>query len=254
MKSFSGIATLVTALSFSTLAPAMVHAQALPAASDIIAKYVAAIGGKAEVMKVTSYKQVATMDIPAAGLSASMEIFAAAPNKMASKTSLPGIGELQNGFDGTIGWDVNPMQGPRLLADKELANMKDGADFYNNMLYAAEKYASMETVGDTTINGEKAYKVKMVRKATSNESMSYFSATSGLLLGGISTTESPMGKMTSTQSVSEYKKFGGLLMPTKMVQTMGPQQLVMTIKDVVFNATPESAFAIPDQVKPLIKP
>lgn len=254
MQSFSRIALATAALTISAFAPNTARAQALPSAASIIAKYVTAIGGKDEIMKITSFKQVATMEVPAVGLSASMEIYAAAPNKMASKTSIPGMGEMQNGFNGTVGWDVNPMNGPRLLADKELSALKDNADFYGSLLYSADRYSTMETVGDTVLNGEKAYRVKMVRKASNTESMSFFSASSGLLLGGVSTQDTQMGAMTISQTVSEYKKFGALLMPTKVVQQMGPQMMVMTIKEVVMNGAPAEAFDVPATVKPLIKP
>lgn len=254
MTSFSRLALVAAALSVTVFSPVSARAQALPSASDIVAKYVAAIGGKDEIMKVTSMKQVVSLEVPTMGLTLSMEVFAAAPNKMASKTTIPGMGEMQNGYNGTIGWDVNPMQGPRLLADKELTNAAENADFYASILYSADKYASMETVGDTTINGEKAYRVKMVRKVSKTESVSYFSATSGLLLGGISTQESQAGTMQVSQSVLEYKKFGNLTLPVKIEQAMGPQKMIMTVQDVTINGAPESAFAIPEQVKPLIKP
>ncbi len=35
---------------------------------------------------------------------------------------------------------------------------------------------------------------------------------------------------------------------------MGAQKMVMTIMEVAINGAPESAFAIPEKVKPLIKP
>ncbi|MEI6738969.1 MAG: hypothetical protein WCK74_01535 [Gemmatimonadaceae bacterium] len=246
-------ALAVVALLSSALAPQIARAQALPPASEIIAKYVAAIGGKDAIMKVTSIKQVATMDVPAVGMSATMEMFAAAPNKLASKTSIPGLGEMQNGFDGTVGWDMNPMQGPRVLTDKELTTMADNADFYASMLYTADRFSTMETVGDTTVAGEKAYKVKLVKKNSKTESTSFFSATSGLLLGSTSTQETQMGTMTMTQIVSDYKAFDGLKFPTKLEQTMGPQSIKITIKELVVNGAPASAFAVPEQIKPLIK-
>jgi len=254
MRFFTRIAVATTALSIAVLSPVVSRAQALPSASAVIAKYVAAIGGKDEVMKVTSLKQTATMDVPAIGLSASMEMYSAAPNKMSAKTNIPGMGEMQSGYNGTVAWDINPMQGPRLLADKELVNTADNADFYANLLYSPEHFASMETVGDTTINGEKAFKLKMIRKATQKESTSYFSATSGLLLAGVTTQDSQMGTLTVTSTMSDYKQFGGLLMPTKLETQMGPQKMIVTIKDVTINGATESAFSVPDQVKPLIKP
>lgn len=254
MTSSLRIAAIAAVVSVSLLRPVAAQAQALPSATDVIAKYVAAIGGKDEVMKVTSIKQTATMDVPAIGLSASMEVFAAAPNRMASKTNIPGMGEMLTGYNGSVAWDVNPMQGPRLLADKELTTAAENADFYGNMLYSADKYASMETMGDTVIGREKAFKVKMVRKGSRTESTSYFSASSGLLLGGVSTIESQMGTMQVSQSVLEYKKFGNLMLPTRIEQSMGPQKMTMTVKEVTLNGAPDAAFAVPDQVKPLIKP
>ena len=254
MMPLTRIAVVTAALSITVLCPVTLRAQALPSASDVIAKYVAAIGGKDALMKVTSLKQIATMEVPAAGLSASMEMYSAAPNKIAVKTTIPGMGEMQQGYNGTVAWDVNPMQGPRLLADKELLNTADNADFYSNLLYSADHFASMETVSDTMINGEKAFKIKMVRKATMKESLSYFSAASGFLVAGVSTQESPMGSVVVSSTMSDYKKFGALMMPTKLEQQMGPQKLVVTITEVVINGAPEGAFAVPEQVKPLIKP
>lgn len=243
----------VAALFSSALAPQIVRAQALPPASEIIAKYVTAIGGKEAIMKVTSLKQVATMEVPSVGMSATMEMYAAAPNKIASKTSIPGLGDMQNGFDGTVGWDMNPMQGPRLLTDKELSTMAENADFYAGMLYSADRYSTMETTGDTTMAGEKAYKVKLIRKNSKTESTAFFSAKSGLLLASSSTQETQMGSMTMLQVMSDYKAFGDLRMPTKIEQSVGPQAMKLTITDVVVNGAPASAFAIPEQIKPLIK-
>lgn len=253
MKSAVRFAQTASVIALMTVLPAATSAQALPAAADIVAKYVTAIGGKDAVMKVTSIKQIATMEIPSIGMTAEMEMYSAAPNKMASKTNIPGLGEMLNGYNGTVGWDMNPMQGPRLLVDKELTTMAEGADFYANMLYSADRFASMTTLGDTTISGEKAFKVKMVRKTSGKESFSYFSASSGLLLAGISTQESQMGSIEATQVVSEYKKFGDLLMPTKIEQSMGPQKMLLTVKSVEINGAPDSAFDVPAQVQALIK-
>ena len=47
------------------------------------------------------------------------EMVQVAPNKMQMMTTIPGVGAIQVGFDGTTGWSVDPMQGPRVLAGKE---------------------------------------------------------------------------------------------------------------------------------------
>jgi hypothetical protein len=156
---FSAIATAAL-----LLASAPVSAQTVPSASDVLAKYVAAIGGKDAIMKITSLKQTSTMQVPAVGLTAEIEAYQAAPNKMATKSTIPGVGEMLQGTDGVVAWDANPMQGPRLLSDKELAQTLEGADFYGNMLYPADRFSTMENLGVADFNGERSYKVKLVRK------------------------------------------------------------------------------------------
>lgn len=243
----------VVALTATASLPNVALAQALPPAADLIAKYVAAVGGKEAIMQITSMQTSATMEIPTMGLTASMEIWTAAPNKMAQKTSIPGLGDMAGGTNGSVAWDVNPMNGPRLLAGKELDQMLENADFYSNMLYPADRFAKMETVAMVDFNGEKAYKVLTVRKATHRESTQYFSVATGLLIGSESTTESQMGPMTGVQSIGSYKQFGTMKMPTKIEQTMGPQKMLLTTTNIVFNSVLDAAFDPPAQVKPLIK-
>lgn len=238
----------------STVAASTAHSQALPTAADIIAKHVAAIGGKDAVLAVKSMSQTGTLEVPAMGLSASMEMMIAAPNKMASKTNVPGMGEMLQGYNGTVAWDVNPMAGPRLLADKELDQIKEQSDFYANMLYSADRYKTMDVQSITDYAGEKAYKMLTVRKVSGTESTMYFSVATGLFIGGESTQMSQMGPMQVSQSVSGYKTFGPLKLPTKIEQTIGPNKMILTMTNVSYNGVPETAFDVPSTVKPLIKP
>jgi hypothetical protein len=251
MKAFTRF-TAVASMAFLAAAPAL-GAQTLPAASEIVAKHVAAIGGKDAIMKIQSMQQTGSMKIPTMGLEASMEVHMA-PNRMAMKQSIPGMGEIVTGFDGTNGWSVNPMQGPRLMTGKELDQLKEQADFPMSMLYAPDRYASMQTEGIVDFAGEKAYKVKLVRKSTGRASTEYFSVASGLQIGGEMTQESEMGTMQVTSVVSEYKDFGGIKIPTKVEQSVGPTKIEMQIADVKINAVPATAFEPPAQVKALIKP
>jgi hypothetical protein len=245
---FSALATAAL-----LLASAPVSAQAVPSASDVIAKYVAAIGGKDAIMQITSLKQTSTMQVPAVGLTAEVEAYQAAPNKMATKSTIPGVGEMLQGTNGVVAWDANPMQGPRLLGDKELAQTLEGADFYGNMLYPADRFSAMENLGVADFNGEKSYKVKLVRKDSGRETTQYFSVATGLIVGAETVQESQMGTMQVSSVLSDYKVFGGVKFPTKTEVNMGPNKLIMTITNVVINGAPATAFDIPEAVKPLIK-
>ncbi|HYW32632.1 MAG TPA: hypothetical protein VE869_14130 [Gemmatimonas sp.] len=251
MKAFAkmtAVAVVAFATSVSTAA-----AQALPAASDIVAKHVAAIGGKDALSKITSMTQKGTMEVPTAGLTATMEA-SSAQNRLLIKQTIPGIGEILQGYDGTVAWSTNPMQGPRLLKDKEFEQMKEQADFEGSMVFAADRYSKMETVGQVDFNGEKAYKVRFVRKPSGNESIGYFSVASGLQIGSETTQVAEGGKLELTTEIGDYKQFGPVKMSTKQSTTMGPNKIIMTVQDVIVNSVSATAFAPPADVKALIKP
>lgn len=251
MKSFVRLATIASIAFVSSTSAAA--AQTLPAASEIVAKHIAAIGGKDAISKITSMQQKGTMEIPTMGLTAQSEIFVA-QDRMTMKQSIPGLGELSQGYDGTTGWSSNPMQGPRLISGKELEQTKEQADLQANMLYSPDRFSAMETMSIADFNGEKAYKVRFVRKGSGRESFEYFSTATGLQIGSETTQESEMGKMQITTMSGGYKQFGPLKVPTRSEAQAGPNKMVMTISDVVFNAVPATAFELPPQVKALIKP
>ncbi len=235
------------------LLTAPLSAQAAPSAADVLATYVTAIGGKDAIMKITSLKQTSTMQVPAVGLTADVESYQAAPNKMAIKSTIPGVGEMLQGTNGEIAWDANPMQGPRLLSDKELAQTLEGADFYGNMLYPVDRFSKMANLGVVDFNGEKSYKLTLVRKDSGRETTQYFSVATGLIVGAETVQESQMGALQVSSMLSDYKDFGGVKFPTKTEVTMGANKLIMTITNVVINGVPATAFDIPEAVKPLIK-
>src|SRR4051812_17511529 len=109
-----------TSLSFVAVAHiAGAQATTLPAASALVTKYAAAVGGPA-YLAAKSIMTKGTMSMPAAGLSATFQMTQLAPNQMQMVTTIPGMGEVQVGFDGTNGWALDPMQGPRVLTGAEL--------------------------------------------------------------------------------------------------------------------------------------
>ncbi len=239
-------------LAGTVAAPAF--AQQLPAASAVIDKYLVAVGGKDALTKISSLHQTATMDIPTMGLSATMEMYRAAPNLMLIKQNVPGVGEIVQGFDGTVGWSTNPMQGPRLQVGKELEQLNEQARFMDNMLYSPNRFSVMETVGLVDFNGEKAYKLRLVSVPGGFETFEYFSAATGLQIGTETTQESEMGAVNIAITQGDYAKFGDIMLATKTEMKMGANQIVTRITDVKFNSVPPDIFELPAQVKALIKP
>jgi len=223
----------------------------LPSAQSIIDRHIKASGGRAAILAHKSTHVVGTISMPATGISGPMEVYTAAPDKSFVKINLGGLGEILEGFDGTYGWALQPMMGPMLKQGKELAEKKFDSDFYGD-LHQAERYASMKTIEKTTFDGRPCYKVSLVRKE-GGEDIEYFDAATGLRAGTIQTRESPMGSFTATQVISEYKSFGGTLVPTSAKLTTMNVEQVIKFTSVEFDNVPPSTFDLPAQIKALIK-
>jgi hypothetical protein len=224
---------------------------ALPAARDIIDRHIREIGGRAAVLAHSSTHIIGTASMPAAGLTGKMEIFHAKPNKFLQRISLPGIGEIEEGFDGAVGWTTSALTGPILFDGKQLEERAFDADFYDE-LKAPDRYASIATVEKTTFEEKSVYKIRLVKK-TGGEDVEFYDVDTGLKAGAQATRESPMGPMMGTTSYGDYKKFGMLRQPSTMKVTTLNVQMVMSILALEYDTVDPAIFKLPPQIKALVK-
>jgi hypothetical protein len=248
-KAFRWTCAMLPLVAVAQLASAQAAAP-LPAAASLAAKYAAAVGGPAYI----SAKSIVTkgaMSMPSAGINAQFQMTQLTPNLMQMVTTIPGMGEVQLGFDGTNGWAMDPMQGPRVLSGGELDQMKDEAD-RRASVRSAELFTSMETVKDTTMNAERCYLVKLNWKS-GRESYDCYSAASGMLIASRSVQKTAMGDIPVVTLFSDFKKFGAVTVPTKTIQELMGQQQILTIASVEFGDGTGVAITPPAAVAALIK-
>lgn len=247
--------TTTTTASTTTAASAptaTTTSSSLPAARTIIDRYVQAIGGRDAVLRHTSIRSVGSFEMPAAGVKGNLTVVQVAPNKMGMTIDLPGMGQMVTAYDGTVGWSINPMQGPRVLEGKELAQIREDAG-PAAMLRPADRVRSVETVERTTMNGQSCYKVK-VTTLSGRETFDCYSTETGLLVGMTGTQDSPMGQVQVTTLFDDWKEFGGLKAATKVRLQMLGQEQVLTIDRLEFDRQDDlKALEMPEQVKPLVK-
>ena len=192
------------------------------------------------------------MTVAGSGITGALEIYSAKPDKSLVRINLGGIGEVVEGFDGVHAWSISPVTGPALTRGKELEEKKFDANFYSDLHEG--RYASMKTLEKTTFDGRPCYKVSLVMK-NGSEDIDFYDVQTGLKAGAIVTREAQMGMgpMAVTQVVLDYKKFGGLLVPTTLKQTaMGVEQ-ELKLTAVEFDNVPASTFEPPAQIKALLK-
>jgi hypothetical protein len=246
-----GPAALVLVLTAAGPAPAQAPPASLPDARDLMARHVEAIGGREAVFAQSSTYAAGTMSMPDVGLSGKLELYAAKPNKVLMRTIMPGIGDFEEGFNGTVGWSVNPLTGPTLLQGVQLEQKKFDADFHAG-LKPDERYESITTIELITFDGRPCYKVRLVRPG-GGEDFFFYDAKTGLKAGTVGTREGPMGPITATSVETDYKRFGSLLHPTKITTSVGPQRIVMTFETLQFDKVDPAVFEPPAHIKALIK-
>jgi hypothetical protein len=226
-------------------------AASLPSARSILDHHVVAIGGREAVLSHTSMYVKGTLSMPSAGMSGTLEMYGATPNKSLLKISLGGVGEVVEGFDGTHGWSLSPMTGPMVLEGKQLEEKRFDAEFHSELRSEA-RYSSMTTLEQTDFEGRPCYKIRLVRK-TGGEDTEFYDVQTGLKAGSITTRETQMGTVTGTTVATDYRKFGNLLQPTTVRSQIGAVQQLITIDTIEYDRVPPSVFDMPTGIKALVK-
>jgi hypothetical protein len=222
---------------------------ALPPAKDLIAKFVAATNAGPVMAKHQSVRTKGRFEMAAQGVSGDLEISQARPNKTIMKINITGLGGIEQGFDGTTAWSIDPMQGPRVKTGKELDAIREETTF-GATSRAGPNVASAETVEKTEMNGESCYKVKVVWKS-GRENFDCYSAATGFLIATVGKQDTPMGSVEVTNLISDYKDFGGQKIATRLTQQVMGNEQVLIINSVDYDAADPVAFEMPAAIKAL---
>lgn len=225
------------------------YAGPLPKANEIFTRGIAAIGGEAAIRKHTSMVTKGTLSMTAAGMSGKLEIISLAPNKILSIMEFPGVGKITQGFDGTVGWSMNPMQGPSLIEGPMLEELKKSSDMYKD-LDPSKIWDKAETKGAVNFGGVPCFEI--IVSGGPGDGALYYEIQTGLTRGMVLTVESPMGKMPSTTIMSDYKEFDGVKIATRTdVEAMNMKQ-VLVVDSVDYKLVDPSIFNLPPEIKALV--
>ena len=220
----------------------------LPTPREIIDRFIEVTGGMEAYKKHTSRTSSGYFEMPAMGLRGPMTVKQSSPNLMLVAIEFPGMGSMQQGYDGTIAWSIDPMSGARLITGKQLDQMKREADFFNSV-DILKNFDTSKTVGIADFGGEKCHQIKL----TSSDGITnaYYSVETGLARGSKAVAATPQGEIPSITTISGYKDFGGVMTPTlTVVEAMGQKQQIVT-ESVSYDDLPTEEFALPEAIKTL---
>ena len=213
--------------------------EALPTVEQINEKYVKAIGGKAAIEKLTSRSVKGTIELTPMGLKGTTESYAKAPNKLANRATLEGIGDFLEGFDGTTGWRQNPMAGFLTLSGTELAFMKREAEFHGDLKFK-ELYPKAVVKGKQKLGEREVYVIEATPAEGSPEQL-YYDVQTGLLARRDFVAESPDGTLPTESYLEDYKEVDGVKLPFTMRQTNSAYSITIKFTEVKHNVQVDDA-------------
>ena len=154
--------------------------ETLPTPREIIDRFIEVTGGVDAYKKHKFRTSRGAFEMPAMGMRGEMMVKQSTPNLMLVTISLPGIGEMKQGFNGEVGWSIDPMSGPQLMDGKQLEQMKREADFFNSV-DILKNFKESRTVAKTKFNDEMCYQIKLT--GDDGVTNAYYSVESGLAKG-----------------------------------------------------------------------
>ena len=255
MRSFITAIILIAAFSLAAIAQKPVSSKPadpkpaatpkLPSATEIVEKYVKAIGGREPLKKQKSRYQAATVELSPMGLKGTVETFARSDDRLLVKTTLAGIGDILVGYDGQKAWTVNPIQGNRVQEGKELLQTKRLAMFAREVafdkLYTAMRVRGIEPVGD-----RQAYVVVGSTDGLPDDVL-YFDTETGLMLRSDSITIAPEGEQAITSFFDDYREVEGTKSPFKVRAKTPAFEINTVITEIKYNiAIDDSKFTQPN--------
>lgn len=154
-------------------------------------------------------------------------------------------------FDGQKAWMLNPFLGsstPQEIPGPESSLMKDNSDFDGPLIDYKAKGTRIDLVGPDTVNGAKAYRLKVTRKGGGTTDI-YLDAESGLEIKLVNEIDQGGQKLKIETLPSNYKPVSGVLMPHAIKSLVNGQvQAEVTIESIEIGIPIEdSLFKMPQK-------
>ncbi|HMB90856.1 MAG TPA: hypothetical protein VKP65_08415 [Rhodothermales bacterium] len=191
-------------------------------ADEIVSQYLEARGGADKIQEIQSLKQIGEVNMPAMGMVMPIVIYQERPGKIRSEVEVNANGmemEVINGFDGTVGWMINPMQGGGVqeVPEEQLGSLQSQADMDGPLVNYADKGNMIEYVGEEEVDGVNAHKIKLTQ-ADSSSTFLLFDPETHLQVKSVSEGTNPMSGADAEveQFYSDYREVEGVLRPFKI--------------------------------------
>ena len=195
--------------------------------SEVMSKYIDAVGGKEKLESVESIMMTGNFEIPQAPFKPSVTIKQQNPNKTSLEMSAPEMGTImKQNFNGETGYMEQMGQNIPLNEDQiKISKSKKG--IFEELYYDSSQ---LQVDGYTTIGGNELVKIKV-----DDKTIKYYDVNSGLLERIEETTSVEGNSITTTRKLSDYRDVDGILYPFKTEIINGMQTITIEFEEIKFN-------------------
>jgi outer membrane lipoprotein-sorting protein len=201
-------------------------------ADELVAKNLAARGGLDKLKAITTMKM--TGKLVTQGQTMQVIFWMKRPNLVLQEMAFQGQ-KMARAFDGQKAWMVNPFMGsaaPQEIPGPQSELMKDNADFDGPLVDYQAKGSKVELVGADTVDGTKAYRLKVTQKSGRVTDI-YLDAATGLEMKLANEISQGGQKVRIETLLSNYKPVSGIQMPhTIKTLVNGQVQAEVTIDSI----------------------
>ncbi len=211
----------------ATLMTFLLTVPGLSSASDtdldtVLAGYLETIGGQAAIDNTNSVSASGKLVFPG-GMEAPFTLkFLPKAQKMRMDFEFQGM-QAVSAYDGAQGWSVMPFMGKTTaepMADDQLKQARDQADFFGPLVNHKDKGHTLELVGVTDIEGTEAYHIKATKANADVED--WYLDTEYYLPFRVEAVATMMGQeVATTTTLGDYKEVDGLLLPYSIQVNFG---------------------------------
>jgi zinc protease len=227
----------------------LLFAADLPSADKLLQLSLERSGGAQALARAKNAVMTGTVEMAGHNISGPVELYQDG-SKSYTVINLPGIGKVEEGFDGETAWEMNALQGARIKDGEEKAAIERSSKI--SLLSSwRDYYKQGKTVGSEDVEGKPAWKVEMTPKEGKPE-MFYFDKDTMLLVRTTATVATPLGEIPVEAMMGDYRVVDGIKTPFTMTEKAMSQVIVMKFDKVQYNV-PIAAdrFALPPAVKAL---
>jgi zinc protease len=218
----------------------------------VVEKYLAALGGRAALAKLTSRKSTGTvtMSTPGGDVSGPVELLVKAPNKtrLLMTIDLTSLGAaamtVEQRFDGTAVYATNSMQGETPISAKQVENMRNSV-FPTPLLGYKDRGAKLEQAPNEKVQGKDAI-VLVLTPATGSPIRLFLDPDTYLVFRSATTVNSAQlgGDVQQTTELSDYRTVDGVKVAFRVVTSNPAQTLTIAMTKVEHNVAIDDAMFV----------